>query len=152
MPIRDGLSPTSLDRHFGPGKRRRGDHPERGRRNVAGHVEGPANQPLAAAHGDDGLSRPTCTPKALERALGVVARRHRLDDPCRPFSMQPAKRTRALDLRAWHIRLEIDGVQAIRADDRQRRPAFGSVDPRAHPLERHDDPAASAGGAASCRR
>jgi hypothetical protein len=41
-----------LDRHIGPGKRRRGDHPERGRRNVAGYVKGPSNQPLAAAHGD----------------------------------------------------------------------------------------------------
>jgi hypothetical protein len=55
--------------------------------------------------------------------------------------MESREEDAALDLRAWHIRLEIDRFQMIRAHDRERRPSFVGGNPRAHPLERDDDPA-----------
>ena len=88
MPVRDGLSPTCSMVTSEPGKRRRGDHPERGRRDVAGHVERAADQPLAAAHRDRRSGAPDLRAERLERPLRVVACRHRLDDPRHPVSMQ----------------------------------------------------------------
>ena len=87
-------------------------------------MEGPAHQALAAPDRDGRAGPSDLSAKCLEGALRMIARRHRLDDARHPVGMESSEQHRALDLRARDIGHEIDGLQAIRSFDGQRRPAF----------------------------
>ena len=110
-----------------------------------------------------------------QQALGVVARRHRLDHGGRARGrVEPGEQDARLDLRGGDRQLVADRLQLAAAVDVQRRAAVAVAEHGAHQLERHRDavdraaadrlvaverercpsgrPAGRAAGASACRR
>ena len=78
--------------------------------------------------------------RPLEHALGVVARRHGLDDRrVRTLRVQAGEEHCRLHLRGGHGKLVVDRRQPAALDD-ERRVAVRRLDPRAHAPQRLGDP------------
>ena len=98
-------------------------------------------QPLAAGHRHGQAVDVGVSAERRQRALGVIARRGRLDDAGRALGVEAGEQDRALDLRARRLGLDAQSRAAARrgwsaADGRRSASMRG-----AHPLERLDHPA-----------
>ena len=79
-------------------------------------------------------------PCGLEETLGVVSRRHGLDDHGRPAGrVEPSEQDARLDLRARHGQLVADRIEPA-ARDREGCVTVRRLDPRSHLAKRLGDP------------
>ena len=99
-----------------------GDHPERRRREIAGHRQRLSLQALSPGDRYGRAVDRDRTPESCNRSLGVVAGRRRLADAGRALGVQTGQQHRAFHLRARRLGFVCNGVQS-RAVDGQRRHA-----------------------------
>ena len=112
MPMRVGLSPTWSMTISDPGSAAAATIQNAADEISPGTWSVRASQPLATrARTTRVPARPTCDAECVEGAFRVVARGHRLDDPCHPFGVQPGEQHGALDLRARHVRWKSIGLR-----------------------------------------
>ena len=154
-PSRVGLQRHRLDHEVGAGRDRGGDHEERGRRRVAGHVELErlAARPARHAHGSAVDRRPARRARrASARCDRGSARATRSRSS--PSAWRPGEHQRRLHLRARDRQL----VAQCRAARRRGSTSGASVavvaavDAGAHRAQRLDDPAHRPLTAATRRR
>ena len=114
--------------------------PEGRARQVARHREVARRERLAAGHRDRGAVARDPDAERFERALRMIACRHRFLDGRRAVGHEPREQHRALDLGARDLGGVTDAHE-IAAVDRERGTAAVRREPRAHRVERHDDAA-----------
>ena len=89
-----------------------------------------------------GISHLHLSAERAQGELGVIARRHRLTDDCRPSCLQSRQQDRALDLRARHERVVSNAVEQLGAGamDHERGISIIGGDEGAHSFERFGHP------------
>ena len=128
-----------MDVQLRPGHERRRDDERSRRREVTRHLDVAQLQPFRGAYGDAVLAPCDRGPGRLEHELGVVARRHGLDDGRLAVGVEAREEDRRFHLSARDRELVGDPVQRPPLDTHRQVPLL-RLDTGAHARERLGDP------------
>ena len=140
IPVRVGFTTHGCYDNLRAGQRRRGDHPEGRRRDIAGNLETLRGQALTAPYRDRTSASLDPHTERLQRPLRMIPRGKGLVDRRHTVAVQTGQQDGGFDLRAGHFGGELDRVNSGQPLNRQRWPALLGSDPGSHSLQGHDDP------------